>query len=203
MNDYSETDIDKENSKKRYLLLLFLVLFIVVIFTWLWSSKSKQKGDLKIGNLGKQVNCYKTASDKVENLDGWVGKLYSAPLRDESSNRGTKDSGKREFSLKAMEGRSGDSIYLRLERAGFEAKDYVTGVKVVLEVCDENNKTSEFYSVANTKLQPAGEKISATVIHLHNNPKIYHPGKHRVDAFMNIDGKWILINRIDNIVLLD
>jgi len=129
--------------------------------------------------------------------------LYSAPLKEESSGRGTPDSGKREFSLKSMEQKVGDSVYFRLEREGFAQKEYVTGVKLVLEICDDKNQTSEFYSATNNKLPPAGEKISASIMHLHNNPKVFHSGTYRIDALINFDGKWQLVNRMDSIRLSD
>lgn len=193
---------EKRNSRK--LLLLIFVFLILLIFGLLWSRSG---GGMKMSpssNISNDyVKCKASLNETPTTLPGWVSSLYSAPLKDESSNRGIKDSGTREFSIKDMGSKIGNSVYHRLERTGFEQKEYVTGVKAVLEICDEKNETSKFYSVTNDKIAPAGEKISATIMHLHNNPKVFQPGNYRIDSFMNIDGNWVLINRMEHVKLTD
>lgn len=192
----------KKKDRKLLLILLLLLLLIVILFYFVFGM-GKKKSVLEIGVTGKYVPCLKTASDQPELKAGWNGRLYSAPLKEESSRREIMDNGVRNFSLSKMAQKDGDSVYFRLERTGFAEKEYVTGVKAVLEICDEKNETSEFYSVTNSKLLPAGEKISASVMHIHNNPKVFRPGKYRIDALMNIDGKWVLTNRIGNVMLAE
>ncbi len=194
--------MEEKRSNKWWLvlLLIFLALFIFVLLWWRFGKADRVVTNNSVPN--DYVKCKASSSDTPTPVAGWVSNLYSAPLKDESSNRGTSDSGAKEFSIKEMEGKIGNSVYHRLERTGFEQKEYVTGAKVVLEVCDENNETSKFYSTTNDKIKPAGEKISATIMHLHNNPKVFHPGNYRVDVFVNIDGNWVMINRMDGVRLV-
>lgn len=193
-----EEKTQKKDRKWLWLLLLLLLLFLFYFF--LGKNKTKT-GNIQTAEGNKYVQCFKTAADTPAGRPGWVGQLYSAPLKNESSERGTKDNGVREFSLAKMIEKTGDSVYYRLERTGFAEKEFVTGAKLILEICDDNNKTSEFYSVTNNKLQPAGDKISASVLHMHNNPKVFRPGKYRVDALINVDGNWELVNRIEGITI--
>jgi len=191
----------RKDGRWMILLLSFAVLLVFVLLWWRFGLGTK--GTSKKESSSEYVKCKASSSDTPSVPTGWTSRLYSAPLKDESSNRGTNDSGERVFSLKDMGSKVGNSVYHRLERTGFEQKEYVTGAKAVLEVCDENNDTSKFYSVSNDKIPPAGEKISASIMHLHNNPKVFHPGNYRIDVFMNVDGNWVFINRMDNVKLTD
>lgn len=193
-----DKNIEKKGSKKW----LWLLLVLFILFWWGWRSvNSKKTGTSMNTTATKYAPCTKTANDSPAMPESWDGWLYSAPIATESSNLGTPDSGKRDFSLSEMINKSGHSVFFRLQRTGFAQKDYVTGVKAVIEVCDENNQTNEFYSATNKGLKPSGEKISATVMHLHNNPKIFKSGTYRIDALMNINGEWVLVKRLDGVRL--
>lgn len=189
-------------SNKSWMWIILLLILLFLFYAWKVAFK-KVGANVETVEGIKYVNCYTTTSDSPSFPKSWEGWLYSAPIKPESSDQGTPDSKIRIFSIKDMTAKTGESIFYRLQRTGFAQKEYVTGVKVTLEICNEANQTPEYYSVTNKNIPASAEKISATILHLHNNPKVFKPGNYRVDALMNIDGKWILTNRIDGVKIIN
>jgi hypothetical protein len=180
---------------------LFFLIGLIIIFLF-WFVKLRPTSTSKIGsNNPKWVDCTSTIYDKPEKYADWSTRLYAAKLEDKSTENGAHGTDTREFELSKLTSKTDtDSIYYRVQRDVFP-QNYVTGSKVVLEICNDKNQTMEWYSTKWDKIPESGEKISARVTHMHSTQQVLVPGKYRVDAYFFIDGKWHFSDRIEGVTL--
>ena len=180
----------------------FYILIVLIIVCLFWFIRFRTKPPVTSNSSTvKWVDCTSKAADLPQKYSDWTTKLYAAKLEDKSSDNEAAMTSSRTFEInKLMEKKDTDSVYYRVQRDVFP-QNYVTGSKVVMEMCNEKNQTPQWYSTTWDKIPESGEKISARVTHMHSTQQVLVPGKYRVDAYFYIDGKWHFSDRMEGVVL--
>lgn len=164
------------------------------------SLKSKIPG---FGNKTDDVvltDCTSTASDAPIMLDGWKSTIYSAPMKDGSASV-SEANNVRTFSYDGIKNKTeANSMYVRVEK---NDGSNITGNTIIIEVCDANNKTDQFYTTKSSN-QAAGDNVVASESYLHGGQYLHGAGTYRIDSYVKTtDSKWHLINRLSDITITE
>jgi hypothetical protein len=178
-----------------------ILICLIIVFLFLFIRFRTKPPITSNSSTVKWVDCTSKISDNPQKYSDWSTKLYAAKLEDKSSDNEATTTNTRTFELsKLADKKDTDSIYYRVQRDVFP-QNYVTGSKVVMEMCNDKNQTPQWYSTTWEKIPESGEKISARVTHMHSTQQVLVPGKYRIDAYFYIDGKWHFSDRIEGVEL--
>lgn len=181
--------------------IIFVVVFVfnlmvaINIFPGLKIVKSSTG---KSGSASSLVSCTSKASDQPQSISGYTSSMYSQTM----SGNSIVDNGIRTFSLAELRGKSvGSDIYYRLAK---EPQGPMVGIKGLIEVCD--NATNKSLSSGTTKdstTTPGGENTWGMIYYMHGGNYPHGTGDYRIDAYANVSGSWVLVNRMTGITITD
>lgn len=195
---------EKNSNKRRSFLIVFIIL--IGILSWVFFLKTKNSKMLDVDFNGQTVkamiDCTATKDTKVEKVVGWNTYLYPAQKVSPMPDPDKKIDLQEAYSLAKLLGKTeAGSIYYRIELAD---KSYLPReTKKILEICNEDNKTTEFNTTMTTKDSGASENVVASVGSIFSYFMPSKPGNYRVDAFIFANGKWTLTDRIEQIKIVD
>jgi len=172
---------------------IFVVFFILTI---IWIVGGAGNKSVSSGSSGGLVACTSTASDTPTTIPGYKATMYSQGV---DSNT-IADTGVRTFSMKALEAKTGDDIFYRIEKSD---GGFFPGVKGLIEVCNEDNKTEKWETTKYSTTTGASDTATAMIFYMHGNDKMSKPGNYRIDAYTDAGGSWKLVGRISDITITD
>jgi hypothetical protein len=190
------------NRKRLLIIIAFVILLCLLGFVWFYFASIKGADDKSTaGNSSssvKMVACTSTAADQPAKVPNWKTTLYAAPLASNSSNEGVVDNGTRSFPIVKSSKSDAANIYYRVR---LDSYTYLPDIGVTLEVCNADNKLPEKDSTAASG-PDTSDNVVASVTSLYSNLyQITAPGKYRVDAYLYVDGKWHLTDRLSDVEL--
>ena len=151
------------------------------------------------------VDCSSTTSSPLSKVAGWNTYMYPAsPTSTGSTPRfSDKTAQKDSYSFASLKNSSKvDNIYYLTELT--DRSTLPADYKIILEVCDSNNKVVAGGSTRDTKTKNSGSKVRASYSWLQtyfiNEQAV--PGDFRADGYLFANGKWTLTNRIDKVQLV-
>jgi hypothetical protein len=172
-----------------------IVLGLIFVFTLTKRNIPQLKNTQQDPSSQTLVDCTSTISNQPIEIPGYKVTLFASDLDMNS----VVDTGTRTFSLEALKKRTGgDDIYYQIEK---KDGSYITGLRATMEICDENNKTSQSNSTKYTKNEPADNTATILTQYMHGGYYPHSTGKYRIDAYANIDGDWKLVGRLTDIVI--
>jgi hypothetical protein len=148
------------------------------------------------------VDCTATKDAKIEKVAGWNTYLYPAkktsPMPDPDKKMDLQES----YSLAKLLNKTEEgNVYYKVEliNRGYIPRE----TKKILEICNEDNKTTEYNTTVTTKDGGASENVVASVGSIFSYFVPSKTGKYRIDAWLFANGKWILTDRIEQINIVD
>ena len=178
--------------------IIFLIVFVfnlmisINIFPGLIIAKSSTA---KSDSGSALVSCTSTISDQPKSISGYKTIMYAQAM---STNAET-DTGTRTFSLSALRGKiTGDDIYYHLSK---DPEGPMPGAKGLIEICDANNMTSKWETTKDSSTTPGGENTWGMTYYMHGGNFPHSTGSYRIDAYANVSGSWVLVNRLTGITI--
>jgi hypothetical protein len=194
----------KEPKKQILILLLLLLIFIFsIVFYFKIFKKNNRVEDIPATNKKiVLVDCTSTKDAKTSTVDGWKTYLYPAANSDTSRPPEEKTGLEASYSIAKLAGKTeGGNIYYRVELS--PRGDLPRETRKIIEFCDENNKTVQNGTTRDTTVTGASENVQASTSRLAPYYMQNKPGNYRLDAYLFINDRWTLTDRIDNIKLVD
>lgn len=188
-------------TKRRNIVIIILILLALLLLVgMIWYFVTQRSNKTADSNVSALSDCTSLPDEQPEVPSGWKTSLYAAPLQDTSSNDNVPDNGVRVFSISGIKSKSdANDIYYRIQRIN---NDDVAGTKVVIEVCNGENKAVTGFTTATTATSETSANTAARVTSMHGGLKMPDAtGTYRVDAYAYFDGAWHFTNRIDAITL--
>lgn len=195
---------------KKYLKNWWIILLIILIAILLALFLAKRSGDSNQNNSSnptsssgeKLVNCTNTANVAPQKLSGWNTAVVATERTEYSPSYGATDNSTRTFSIKELNDKtSQNSVYYLVESAD---GSQVGGIKSIMEICDKDNKSVNYYTTATTTTTPASENATGLYQYLHSSrtlPKA--DSDYRIDGYLYTNGAWHLTDRISGITFTD
>lgn len=180
--------------------IAIIVVALLLLVGMIWYFVTQKSNDTTDPNANALSDCTSLPDEQPEVPVNWKTSLYAAPLQDASSNDSVPDNGVRVFSISGIKSKSdANDIYYRIQRIN---NGDVAGTKVVLEVCNGENKAVTGITTATTTTSETSSNTAARVTSMHGGLKMPEAtGTYRVDAYTYIDGTWHFTNRITAITL--
>jgi hypothetical protein len=182
--------------KLAFMSFILIVIAILVLSIALMVSGSIEKSGSKSSSTGGLVACTSTLSDAPTTIAGYKATMYAQPVESNT----IADNGTRTFSMKALADKTGDDIFYRIEKTD---GGFFPGVKGLIEVCNEDNKTEKWETTKDSTTTGASDTATAMIFYMHGNDKMEKPGKYRVDAYTDAGGSWKLVGRISDITITE
>jgi hypothetical protein len=189
-----------KNKNLGVIIAIVLMLFVAVFV----ARKNSGKGTTVVSTSKAQVMvpCTATLADKPQKVEGWNTYMYPAPREATTPDQSKRIELQVSYSRKLIEARTEPSnIYYRLERP--DRGDLPREMKRIIEICNSDNKTVATGTTRDTKATETSEHVQASVTYMQSYYIERKPGTFRVDGFIFINGKWILTDRIENVVITE
>ncbi len=149
------------------------------------------------------VPCTASASATPKKVAGWKTSLYPGIISDATSSGIIEQpSLESSYSLAKIEERYNQpNIFYRVEKT--DGSVLPTGTRRILEICDINNQSVALNTTGDTKIEGSRENSVASITMMLSQNMQNKPGTYRLDGFLFVNNKWILTNRINEIVITE
>lgn len=187
------------NKNSKILAIIATILLILILVIYAYSNSAKTFSQTNNPKNKKLVSCTATAKDPIQKVDGWITNLYPAtlgtdPIPDPKSKTPMQPS----YSISKISNKTETgNIFYHVEMAnhGTLPKE----MRRIMEVCNSDNKVAQSGSTKDTKTTGALNGVISSVTMVIPSLMDDKPGDYRIDAYLYINGKWTLTDRIDKV----
>ncbi|MEI6690284.1 MAG: hypothetical protein WCL07_00880 [bacterium] len=188
--------MEQEQKKKDSILILIIIFIVIIILLLGWRFFT---GNKKVATSSKiLVDCTANLDSKPESVKGWKTWLYPAVPASPMPYPESKTDLQASYSTsKLFDHTETSNVYYRIEMD--PRADLPRETRKIMEVCDQNNKTVQFGTTKDTKVQGASENVKASTSIISPAFISGQSEQYRIDGFIYTNGTWTLTDRIDSI----